>query len=76
MCRRVGDRAVMIWLRCRSWSVAVFPDGRRVVSASRDETLKAWDVETGRCVATLEGHSEFALCGTRRPHFCDDRLRS
>ena len=36
----------------------MFPDGRRVVSASNDSTLKVWDVETGECVATLEGHSE------------------
>ena len=37
--------------------VAVFPDGRRVVSGSGDKTLKVWDVATGKCVATLEGHS-------------------
>jgi WD40 repeat protein len=36
----------------------VFPDGRRVVSGSFDKTLKVWDVATGECVATLEGHSE------------------
>ena len=36
----------------------MFPDGRRVVSGSRDDTLKVWDVATGECVATLEGHSE------------------
>ena len=35
----------------------MFPDGRRVVSASLDTTLKIWDVTTGECVATLEGHS-------------------
>ena len=35
----------------------MFPDGRRVVSASDDRTLKVWDVATGKCVATLEGHS-------------------
>ena len=34
----------------------MFPDGRRVVSASWDKTLKVWDVATGECVATLEGH--------------------
>ena len=34
----------------------MFPDGRRVVSASHDNTLKVWDVATGECVATLEGH--------------------
>ena len=36
----------------------MFPDGRRVVSGSVDKTLKVWDVATGRCVATLEGHSD------------------
>ncbi len=36
--------------------VAVTPDGRRVVSASDDGTLKVWDLETGQEVATLEGH--------------------
>merc|ERR1712167_10508 len=43
-------------------SVAVFPDGQRVVSASHDNTLKVWDVATGRCVATLEGHSGSVDC--------------
>ena len=38
-------------------SVAVFPDGRRVVSGAEDRTLKVWDVATGKCVATLKGHS-------------------
>jgi len=35
----------------------VTPDGKRVVSASWDHTLKAWDLETGRVLRTLEGHS-------------------
>ena len=34
----------------------MFPDGRRIVSASGDKTLKVWDIETGKCVTTLEGH--------------------
>ena len=42
--------------------VAVFPDGRRVVSGSADATLKVWDVATGKCVATLEGHYERVRC--------------
>jgi WD40 repeat protein len=36
---------------------AVTPDGRRVVSASEDQTLKVWDLASGRAVATLEGHA-------------------
>ena len=43
----------------------MFPDGRRVVSASYDDTLKVWDVATGECVATLEGHSSVVRCGVR-----------
>ena len=43
----------------------MFPDGRRVVSASFDNTLKVWDVATGKCVATLEGHSSAVRCGVR-----------
>ena len=46
-------------------AIAVFPDGRRVVSASDDKTLKVWDVATGECVATLEGHSNDVRCGVR-----------
>ena len=41
----------------------MFPDGRRVVSCcdgkysfARGE-LKVWDMATGKCVATLKGHS-------------------
>jgi nucleoside phosphorylase len=35
----------------------VTPDGRRVVSASDDETLIVWDLQTGAELATLDGHS-------------------
>ncbi|MFE8603751.1 AAA family ATPase [Archangium violaceum] len=38
---------------------AVTPDGRRVVSASEDRTLKVWEVETGRCLHTLHGVGAF-----------------
>jgi hypothetical protein len=38
---------------------AVTPDGRRVVSASADKTLKVWDLESGRTLATMEGHVDW-----------------
>ena len=40
-------------------SVAVHPHLERVVSGSTDKTLKVWNVATGKCVATLEGHWGF-----------------
>jgi WD40 repeat protein len=42
-------------------SVAVAADGKRAVSASQDQTLRVWDLETGRVQHTLEGHSD-AVC--------------
>ncbi|HWO19184.1 MAG TPA: CHAT domain-containing protein [Kofleriaceae bacterium] len=38
---------------------AVTADGRRVVSASDDRTLKIWDLDSGCELATLEGHADW-----------------
>ena len=35
--------------------MALSGDGRLVVSASHDKTLKVWDVESGRELRTLTG---------------------
>jgi len=38
-------------------SVAISPDGRRIVSGSGDKTVRVWDMETGEQVlGPLEGH--------------------
>ena len=41
--------------------VAMSADGRRAVSASWDQTLKVWDLESGRGLCTLVGHSDSVL---------------
>jgi WD40 repeat protein len=35
---------------------AVTPDGSRVISSSEDQTLKVWDLDSGRPLTTLQGH--------------------
>ena len=49
-----AGRPLWIWVN----GVAVTPDGKRAVSASEDKTLKVWDLESGRALRTLEGHSD------------------
>lgn len=40
------------------YAVAIAPDGKQAVSASRDKTLKLWDLATGTELATLTGHRD------------------
>jgi WD40 repeat protein len=37
-------------------SLAVSPDGRRLVSGSHDHTVAIWDLESGTCLRLLRGH--------------------
>ena len=39
-------------------SAGFSPDGTKLVSASRDETVRVWDVATNECVQTLQGHTD------------------
>ncbi|MHC4426413.1 MAG: protein kinase domain-containing protein [Planctomycetota bacterium] len=38
-------------------SVALSPDGKRIISGSNDKTIKVWDAETDTELMTLRGHS-------------------
>jgi WD40 repeat protein len=42
-------------------SVGLSGDGRRAVSGSADKTVRMWDVDTGHCLRTLEGHKHPVL---------------
>ena len=36
------------------YSVAYSPDGRQLLSGSKDKIVRVWDVATGQCTATLQ----------------------
>jgi WD40 repeat protein len=41
------------------WSVSYSPDGETLASGSLDQTIKLWDVQTGKERATLKGHTNW-----------------
>jgi hypothetical protein len=43
----------------RIFSVAYSPDGKRLASASGDNTVKVWDAQTGQELLTCKGHTGY-----------------
>ena len=39
------------------WSVAI--KDNIIISGSDDETIKIWDINSGKCIKTLEGHTDW-----------------
>ena len=46
------------WVR----TIAVSPNGQWAASGGSDKTIKIWDLETGKCRASLKGHKDKVNC--------------
>ncbi|MBC8114054.1 MAG: hypothetical protein H7062_06730 [Candidatus Saccharimonas sp.] len=42
-------------------SVCFSPDGRRIASGSRDQTVRVWDAQSGAELALLRGHEDTVI---------------
>jgi WD40 repeat protein len=43
--------------------ISFTPDGRQLVSASEDKTIRVWDLATGKTVRTIRGESTLGIQG-------------
>jgi len=62
------------------YSVAMSPDGTKVVSGSKDKTVKVWDSKTGKLINVLKGHEGPVSSITWRPEpkkrsFLGDKIK-
>ena len=49
-------------------STAFHADNQRLVSSSEDETIKVWDINTGKCLKTLYGYTDWQLAIAFHPN--------
>ena len=59
---RRGDDA-----RCRVHSASFSSDGKRVVTASMDQTARVWDAETGKPVGEVMRHAAQVVSASFSP---------
>jgi WD40 repeat protein len=60
----MGVTSGLRWTRSQrggTYAVAVTPDGRHAVSGAEDHLIDVWDIESGRKVRSLRGHSDVVL---------------
>ena len=57
-----AEQVVIHWHSDWVYFVAFSPDGKRLVSCSRDVTVRVWDVETGEIVAGPFRHEKSVIC--------------
>ena len=49
------------------WAAKHSPDGKRIVTASKDKSARVWDAVNGKLLAILKGHSNEVLSASFSP---------
>ena len=49
------------------YCISKSPDGKLIVTGSRDETARIWSVQTGKCLKVLTGHADPIYCAEFSP---------
>jgi WD40 repeat protein len=55
--QELQERMVLKGHKSSLWSASFSPDGRRIVTASEDNTARVWDAQTGEVIHIFEGHT-------------------
>lgn len=58
---RVVDEVIQLDLKSGIESYAFSSDGKHVLTGAYDNTVRLWDVEMGRCLRILEGHTDCVM---------------
>jgi len=58
---QVAEKAFQLDIKTGIRAYAFSPDGRRALTGVNDKTVRLWDLETGRCLRVLEGHTNLVL---------------
>jgi len=64
---RVAEKAIQLDYKAKIWKATIWayafsPDGKRALTGAEDKTVRLWDLDTGRCLRVLAGHTSRVFC--------------
>jgi WD40 repeat protein/GTPase SAR1 family protein len=57
--KQIAERTIQFDYRERIRAYAFSPDGKHALTGGDDKTVRLWDMEAGRCLRVLEGHTDY-----------------